>query len=113
MRLIRKIYLATNTSAVMNQIKPHDDQPVGEARGDGIPLIRAVAGKCLRITGHGPDRNTGHRLADMGLPVGVEIEVMFRQRSGAVVVSRGSARMALGAEVAREMLVVPVEEDQP
>ena len=66
----------------------------GQARRDGFPLTHAATGERLRITAHGANRGAGRRLADLGLPVGVEIEVMHRQRNGAVIVSRGRARMA-------------------
>lgn len=96
----------------MVRIRPNDNQPDDAARRDGIPLNRAAAGERLRISAHGLDRGTGRRLADMGLPVGVEIALVHRQPSGAVVVSRGSARMALGAEVAGRVQVAPIGEGE-
>ncbi len=96
----------------MVRIKSNDDQPASAARQDAVPLTHAALGECLRITAHGLDRGTGRRLADMGLPVGAEIELVHRQRHGSVIVSRGSARMALGAEIAHTVLVAPIGEGE-
>ena len=91
----------------MVQTRPRDNEPAGAVRRDGFPLTRATAGERLRITAHGLGRGVRRRLADLGLPVGVEIELVHRQRSGSVVVARGNARMALSAEVACGVLVAP------
>ena len=74
-----------------------------------FPLTAARQGAHLRIARFTAGRALARRLADMGLPLGSEVEVMHRHPSGRVVVARGHTRMALGAGMSSKILVAPAD----
>jgi len=70
-----------------------------------FPLALAQRGETLRIAAFKTGKGLGRKLANLGLPVGCEIEVLQRQSGGGVVVSRDSTRVALGAGTAQKIMV--------
>jgi ferrous iron transport protein A len=74
-----------------------------------FPLALAAEGARLRIAGIRSGKGLAQRLATMGLIEGVEVELVQRHASGAVVVALGETRYALGAGMAHKILVTAVE----
>ncbi len=70
-----------------------------------FPLSSAVAGDRLIITALRAGKGLGRRLADLGLPIGTEIEVVHRQHGGRLVVARELTRVALGAGMTQMIMV--------
>jgi ferrous iron transport protein A len=70
-----------------------------------FPLSAAAVGDRLRIESLTAGKTLARRLADLGLPVGSEIEVVHRQPGGRMVVAREFARVALGAGMTERILV--------
>lgn len=70
-----------------------------------FPLSSAVAGDRLIIAALRAGKGLGRRLADLGLPVGAEIEVVNRQQGGRLVVARELTRVALGAGMTQKIMV--------
>lgn len=70
-----------------------------------FPLSTAVAGDRLVISALDAGKGLGRRLADLGLPIGTEIEVVHRQHGGRLVVARDASRVALGASMTRKIMV--------
>lgn len=68
----------------------------------------ASEGECVRIAHLVAGRNLEMRLTSMGLNVGSELLISQRQRGGVVVV-RGEARLALGAGMARKIMVTSLQ----
>ena len=83
--------------------------PGGPVFGSVFPLAAASPGDRLRITALRAGKGLTRRLADLGLPVGCEIEVVFRQGNGRLVVARDMGRVALGAGMADRILVTPAD----
>jgi ferrous iron transport protein A len=54
------------------------------------------------------DRNLSRRLLALGLVVGNEVEVLH-SRKGDVIVARGGNRLALGQDIAGQVVVEEVE----
>jgi ferrous iron transport protein A len=70
-----------------------------------FPLALAAEGEKLRIAALVAGKNVERRLADLGLPVGSEIEVLHRQGPGRMVVGKGYARIALGVGLTAKIMV--------
>ncbi|MDX9861148.1 MAG: FeoA family protein [Rhodospirillales bacterium] len=70
-----------------------------------FPLADAVAGDRLIIASFHAGREMNRRLADLGLPIGAQIEVVHRQRGGRMVVARDLSRVALGAGMTDKIMV--------
>lgn len=77
----------------------------GSAGELAFPLSTAAAGDRLVITALKAGKGLGRRLADLGLPVGTEIEVVHRQHGGRLVVARQMSRVALGASMTQKIMV--------
>ena len=71
-----------------------------------FPLAMADADQPLRVVGLRAGRNLDRRLRDLGLNTGAELRVLQRQ-GGGLLVRRGQARLAVGAGMAMNILVVP------
>ena len=77
-----------------------------EARmGDSFPLSAAEVGARVRIAALLAGSAMAERIADMGLCIGSEIEIVQRQSGGRLVVARDFARVALGGGMAQKILV--------
>ena len=64
----------------------------------------------MRIAALMGGKSVQRRLADLGLPVGSELEVIQGQDRGRMVVGRGYARVALGVSTTNKILVVLPED---
>ena len=85
------------------KIVPND--PAASPAGPAFPLSNAVAGDRLIITALRAGKGLGRRLADLGLPIWTEIEVVHRQHGGRLVVARELTRVALGAGMSQMIMV--------
>ncbi len=68
------------------------------------PLSSIAAGTQVRFCSIHAGRRAQERLLSMGLPLGVEINVIGN-RQGAVVIARDSNRLAIGPGMAQKMMV--------
>ncbi len=75
-----------------------------------FPLALAARSDRVRIVDVVSGRRNGERLKDIGLAPGVEISVQQNNGCGPLVLRVGETRLALGAELARRVMVVPVME---
>ena len=76
------------------------------ATGDsGFPLSSASTGERLVIAALQAGKGLRRRLADLGLPVGSEIEVVHCRQGGRLIVAREMSRVALGASMTRKIMV--------
>lgn len=73
------------------------------------PLTLADEGATVRIVAIRGSAAMARRIAEIGLNVGSEIAVRQREGGGAVVVSRGTARFALGTGMAHNILVARID----
>ena len=69
-----------------------------------IPLSKAPVGVRLRITAVRAGKNLEKRMISMGMPLGMEVEIMHR-RGGSVVLVVGTSRVALGAGMVGKIMV--------
>ncbi len=81
------------------------DEPSGETGELGFPLSTASAGERLVIAALQAGKGLRRRLADLGLPIGSEIEVIHCRQGGRLIVARESSRVALGASMTRKIMV--------
>ena len=70
-----------------------------------FPLADAVTGDRLIIASFHAGKEMNRRLADLGLPIGAQIEVINRQRGGRMVIARNLSRVALGAGMTDKIMV--------
>jgi len=73
-----------------------------------FPLALAALGEPVRISALDLGAGLRRRLRDLGLPMGAEIRALQRLGNGAMVVTRGALRVALGAEMTRQVMVTRV-----
>jgi len=78
------------------------------ARKSAVPLSETECGERVVVVGHEGGAFLKHRLSDMGLIPGVEVEVLHRN-GGPLVVSCRGGRLALGRGLSRKIMVAPVE----
>ena len=79
------------------------------SRQTGMPLAMASPGERLRIERLAGGENLRRQLADMGLQLGSELEVISAN-GGPMVVATGGTRLALGRGVAQKVMTTPIEE---
>ena len=72
-----------------------------------MPLIMASPGEQVRIVGFQGHRGMERRLTSMGLKRGAEVEVIKSSGPGPLIVASQETRIALGAAMARKILVAP------
>lgn len=70
-----------------------------------FPLSMADEGARVRIVALRGGAGIDKRMTEMGLNVGSEIVVRQRQGGGALVVSRGETRYAIGGGMAHKVMV--------
>lgn len=75
------------------------------SREPTLPLHLAANGERVRIVKVNAGRETARRLADMGLVVGVCLDVVSNHPSGPFVVIVNGTRLALGADLSQQILV--------
>lgn len=73
-------------------------------RNAPFPLSQAQEGERVRVVALHGGEGLARRMIEMGLNVGSELSVRQRQ-GGAVVVSRGGTRFALGVGMAHKLWV--------
>ena len=69
-------------------------------------LDKAQPGQRVRLKSVNASKRTRERLLSMGLPQGAVFEVL-RNRGGSVVIARQSNRLAIGREMAKDLLIQP------
>jgi ferrous iron transport protein A len=90
----------------MNAANPDPGEQAAWPRA--FPLALAVVGEPVRISALRLGQGLRRRLRDLGLPLGAEIRALQRLGNGAMVVSRGAMRVALGGEMTRQVMVIRV-----
>lgn len=73
-----------------------------------FPLALASRSDRVAVVDIVSDRSSGERLMDMGLAPGVEIGVLQNDGRNPLLLRIGGTRLALGADLARRVMVVPV-----
>jgi Fur family ferric uptake transcriptional regulator len=81
-------------------------------RKDVMPLIMASPGELVRIVGFRGHRGMERRLTSMGLQRGAEVEVIKSSGPGPLIVASQETRIALGAAMAKKILVTTTPQDQ-
>ncbi|MBN1255722.1 MAG: transcriptional repressor [Deltaproteobacteria bacterium] len=81
-------------------------------RKDVIPLIMASPGEQVRIVGFRGHRGMERRLTSMGLKRGGEVEVIKSSGPGPLIVASGETRIALGAMMAKHIMVTTITQDK-
>ena len=71
-------------------------------------LNQIAVGGHVRITKFLGDRKTSRRLLSLGLRVGSELEILHHRGRGVVVANSGN-RVALGADIADKLLILPLD----
>lgn len=84
-------------------------QEVDAVMRPGMPLTMAGTGEKVRIVMFAGGRGMQQRLISMGLDVGSEIEVIRRGAPGPFLIATGDTRLAIGAEMAHKIMVIPME----
>ena len=77
-----------------------------------MPLIMASPGEQVRIVGFQGHRGMERRLTSMGLKRGAEVEVIKSSGPGPLIVASRETRIALGAAMARKILVTTTPQHQ-
>jgi ferrous iron transport protein A len=88
-----------------------NDSAPDPATAKAFPLALAQDGERLRIAAVRSGKGLSRKLGTLGLKKGSQLTVAQRQRGGAVVVSQGANRVALGAATAQMILVTLVDGD--
>ena len=81
-------------------------------RKDVMTLILASPGEQVRIVGFRGHRGMERRLTSMGLKRGAEVEVIKSSGPGPLIVASQETRIALGAGMAKKILVTAAPQDQ-
>jgi Fur family ferric uptake transcriptional regulator len=81
-------------------------------RKDVMPLIMASPGEQVRIVGFQGHRGMERRLTSMGLNRGADVEVIKSSGPGPLIVASHETRIALGAAMAKKILVTTTPHDQ-
>ena len=74
-----------------------------------FPLALATKGQRLLVAALAAEKRLTKRLGDLGLRRGTLIEVVHCRGDGSLVVLRHNSRLALGAQTAAKILVMPVD----
>jgi Fur family ferric uptake transcriptional regulator len=81
-------------------------------RKDVMPLVMTSPGEQVRIVGFRGHRGMERRLTSMGLKRGAEVEVIKSSGPGPLIVASQETRIALGAGMAKKILVTATPQDQ-
>jgi len=73
-----------------------------------MPLSLAKNDKEVRLIGIQCGRRMRRRLAELGLTVGVRLQVLHNAGKGPVILGVRDCRLALGQRVAQRLLVAPI-----
>lgn len=77
---------------------------------NAYPLALAELGARVRVVAVRGSVGFAKRVADIGLNTGCEVAVRQREGGGALVVARGASRFALGAGMAHNIMVAPIDD---
>ncbi len=99
--------LHTHTHTHLQKHGRHDYLRPEVALADVVPLSSVPAGSRVRLIKIQGGRWGCHRLTELGLTPGVELEVMQQNRHGPMLVVVRDTRLALGRGMADRVLVVP------
>lgn len=90
---------------IVQPIRPHATLLSRSAESQSaVPLTKAPVGERLRIIAVRAGKTLEKRMISMGMPLGMEIEIMHR-RGGSVVLVVGTSRVALGAGMVGKIMV--------
>jgi Fur family ferric uptake transcriptional regulator len=81
-------------------------------RGAIMPLVMASPGEQVRIVGFQGHRGMERRLTSMGLKRGADVEVIKSSGPGPLIVASRETRIALGAAMAKRILVTTTPQHQ-
>ncbi len=88
----------------------HSDDACRHPQSTGAEIYRSLdkaeVGQLVRLKAVNASSRTRERLLSMGLPPGAVFEVL-RNRGGSVVIGRQSNRLAIGREMAKDLLIQP------
>ena len=70
-----------------------------------MPLALVPAGNKARIVSVAGGRGVRERLLDMGLDIGIEVEVLKQQAPGPCLIAVKETRLAIGQGVAQKIMV--------
>jgi len=86
-------------------VKPHGELLTRSLdQSHFLPLGKAPLSVPLRIMAVRAGKTLEKRLISMGMPLGTEVEVLYR-RGGSVVLVVGTSRIALGAGMVSKIMV--------
>ena len=74
-----------------------------------MPLGFAAPDTPVVVTGLAGCADMKRRLADLGILIGAQIRLVRSAASGPLLVGVGTARVAVGQDMARKILVAPLE----
>lgn len=90
---------------IVQPIRPHATLLSRTTESQGaLPLSHAPVGERLRIIAVRAGKTLEKRMISMGMPLGMEVEIMHR-RGGSVVLVVGTSRVALGAGMVGKIMV--------
>ena len=72
-------------------------------------LTLVAPGERVRLVGVRGCRHASHRLAELGLTPGVELEVVRKGNGGPLLLAVRDSRLALGRRMAQRVMVVPAD----
>jgi ferrous iron transport protein A len=94
-----------STEPVVQPVRPHAELLTRSLdQSHFLPLGKAPVAIPLRITAVRAGKKLEKRMISMGMPLGTEIEIMYR-RGGSVVLVVGTSRIALGAGMVSKIMV--------
>ena len=90
---------------VVQPVRPHAELLTRSVdQSHFLPLGQAPMTIPLRITAVRAGKKLEKRMISMGMPLGTEIEILYR-RGGSVVLVVGTSRIALGAGMVSKIMV--------
>ena len=96
---------ADHPEPIVQPIRPHATLLSRSAETSStLPLSHAPVGERLRIIAVRASKTLEKRMISMGMPLGMEVEIMHR-RGGSVVLVVGTSRVALGAGMVGKIMV--------
>jgi len=94
-----------SSEPVVQPVRPHGELLTRSLdQSHFLPLGQAPAAIPLRITAVRAGKKLEKRMISMGMPLGTEVEILYR-RGGSVVLVVGTSRIALGAGMVSKIMV--------
>ena len=85
-----------------------DRDAVNGPSESSFPLVMARDGERVRIVALRAGRGLDRRLVEMGLAIGMEVQILQRQSDGPLLLAVRDMRLGLGRGMAHKILVVPI-----